>query len=59
MGSFSWPLTLVPVSDSSIVLEVTADDRLPVVSDDREAHAAKAHHQALYAQPIGTVLQKQ
>ncbi len=47
------------LADSSIVLELTIDDRPLVISDDREAHAATAHRQALHAQPIGTVFQKQ
>jgi Protein phosphatase 2C len=47
------------LADSSIILELTTDEQLLVVTDDREAHAAKAHRQALHAQPTGTVLQKQ
>jgi hypothetical protein len=47
------------LADSSIVLELTTQDDLVVVTDDREAHVAETHRRALHAQATGSVLQKQ
>jgi Protein phosphatase 2C len=47
------------LADSSIVLELTTQEDLMVVTDDREAHVAKTHRRALHAQATGSVLQKQ